>query len=448
MARQIIGEKPKDLKQTLRLLWAYMKKHRGILSAVVALAIISRFRQCIRHPICFGPLSTATLSPANTSGLIGMLLFMGGLYLTGVAATYGYTQLMVKAAQRIVSDMRRDLFAKVQTLPLRVFDATTHGELMSRFTNDIDTISEALNSGFAVMIQFMAVFLGTMTVLVIMNVTLSLIVILSLLGMFSFLRYSTKKSHGFFKSQQKYLGGLNGFVEESVQGQKVIKVFNHEDKNFEEFADRNAKLRDAATSAVMFGGFVIPTVSSISYLNYALTSCIGAFLVISGGLDIGTLASYLVYVRQTAMPLIQMSQQLNLILAALSGAERIFQVMDLSAERDEGNVTLVNVRANEDGTLAECAEFTGQWAWKRPLAGGGTELIPLRGDVRFHDVVFGYEKGIRTLDQISLYAKPGQKIAFVGSTGAGKTTIANLINRFYDVNEGVHHLRRHRRARY
>jgi len=435
MARPLMHEKPKDLRKTLSLLFRYMKKHGGVLLAVVLLTVISAAAN-VYGTYLLKPIVNDYIIPGDIPGLTRMLLLMGSVYLVGVASTYGYTQLMVNAAQAIVSDMRNDLFHKVQTLPLHFFDATTHGELMSRFTNDIDTISEALNNSFAVLIQNIVVFIGTITVLIVMNLTLSAIVMLSMLGMFLFLRYSSKKSHGYFKRQQKYLGGLNGFIEESVEGQKVVKVFNHEDEDFAEFSERNANLRDAATSAMTFGGVVIPVVVSLSYFNYALTACLGAFFAIEGSIDLGTLASYLVYVRQSAMPLNQMSQQINFILAALSGAERIFQIMDEPAEIDEGNVTLVNVRAGADSGLTECAERTSQWAWKRPLEGTKAELIPLRGDVRFHDVVFGYKEGVSALNRVSLYAKPGQKIAFVGSTGAGKTTIANLINRFYDVSGG------------
>lgn len=435
MPRPMMNEKPKDVKKALRLIWVYMKKYRLVLAAVIALAVISAFAS-VYGTYLLRPVINDYIIPGDIPGLIRTLVFMGLLYGAGVAAAYGHTQLMVYAAQRIVADMRRDLFEKVQALPLKYFDSTTHGELMSRFTNDMDTISEALNNSFSVVVQFMAVFVGTITVLVLMNVTLSLIVVVSLVGMFLFLRYSTKKSHGFFKRQQSYMGTLNGFIEESVEGQKVIKIFNHENKNFEGFDARNTRLRDAGISALTFGGFMIPAMVSISYLNYAITTCLGAFFTIAGGADLGTLAAYLVYVRQSAMPLIQMSQQLNMILAALSGVEHISELLSVAPEVDEGTVTLVNARTGADGSLRECAQRTGQWAWKRPLKGGGSELIPLRGDVRFNDVVFGYEAGVNVLNHISLYAKPGQKIAFVGSTGAGKTTIANLIDRFYDVREG------------
>ena len=228
------------------------------------------------------------------------------------------------------------------------------------------------------------------------------------------------------------MGSLNGFIEESVAGQKVVKVFNHEDENLVEFQIRNQKLQEAATGALTYSGLMIPVVVSISYLNYALSACIGAFFTIQGMIDLGTLASYLVFVRQTAMPVNQFSQQANFILAALAGAERILEIMSQSPEKDEGTITLVHTKMADDGSLIESDVRTDPWAWKKM----DKEFIPLRGDVRLHDVVFGYTTHVTVLKGLSLYAKPGQKIAFVGSTGAGKTTIANLLNRFYDVTSG------------
>ena len=229
----------------------------------------------------------------------------------------------------------------------------------------------------------------------------------------------------------------SGFIEEMAEGLKVVKIFNHEKKNQEEFIRRNEKLRVAGTQALTYSGLLIPVVVSLTYFNYALSACIGAFFAIGGLVDLGTLASYLVYVRQAAMPVNQFSQQMNSIMAGLAGAEHIFQVMEEQPEVDNGHVTLVRVRQRENGAWEECVQRTGQWAWKQPLPEGGFQLIPLKGDVRFHDVVFSYVPGHPILDKINLYAKPGQKIAFVGSTGAGKTTITNLINRFYEIDSGA-----------
>jgi len=435
MARTTLHEKPKDIRKTLKFLWRYLKKHSAVLLLISVMVTVSAGAN-VYGIYLLKPAVNDYILPGNMPGLVKILLFMGVIYLAGVAATYGYSQLMVKVAQKIIQEIRDNLFQKVQKLPLSFFDAKTHGELMSRFTNDIDTIAEALNNSFTVLIQSFIIIVGTFTMLIILNFELSVIVLLSFLGMFLFLRYSGKKSHAYFSRQQKYMGSLNGFMEEMVEGQKVVKVFNHEDRDFEEFSDRNNKLLEAATGALTYSGILIPVVVSISYFNYALSACIGAFFAIAGRIDLGSLASYLVYVRQTAMPVNQFSQQLNFILAALSGAERISEIMEEAPETDDGNVTLVRAAAGTDGQLHECEGRAGEWAWREPAGDGTARLVPLLGDVRFHDVVFGYVPGRPVLKEINLYAKPGQKIAFVGSTGAGKTTVANLINRFYDVGGG------------
>ncbi|MGX8710071.1 MAG: ABC transporter ATP-binding protein [bacterium] len=435
MARTTLHEKPKDIRKTLKFLWRYLKKHGTALLLITVMVAVSAGAN-VFGTYLLKPAVNDYIIPGDIRGLMKILIFMAAVYFAGVAASYGYSQLMVRIAQKIVQEIRDDLFRKVQTLPLSFFDAKTHGELMSRFTNDIDTIAEALNNSFTVLIQSFIIIVGTFTVLIILNAELSAIVLLSFLGMFLFLRYSGKKSHAYFSYQQKFMGRLNGFMEEMVEGQKVVKVFNHEDRDFEEFSDRNNKLLDAATGALTYSGLLIPVVVSISYFNYALSACIGAFFAIAGRIDLGSLASYLVYVRQTAMPVNQFSQQLNFILAALSGAERIFEVMQETPETDDGTVTLVHAAVGENGELKECGERTGRWAWRVPDADGTDRLVPLLGDVRFHDVVFCYVPCRPVLKGINLYAKPGQKIAFVGSTGAGKTTIANMINRFYDVTSG------------
>jgi ATP-binding cassette subfamily B protein len=412
-----------------------MKGH-GLALVLISLLVVVSAGANVLGTYLLKPAVNDYILPGDIPGLAKFLLFMGAVYLIGVAASYGYSQLMVKVAQRIIREIRDDLFRKVQKLPLSFFDARTHGELMSRFTSDIDTISEAFNNSFTVLIQSFIVIFGTFAVMILLNPALSAIVLATFFGMFLFIRYSGKKSHAYFNQQQKHMGSLNGFLEEMVEGQKVVKVFNHEDKDYEEFARRNEKLKDAATSAMTYSGFLIPVVVSISYFNYALTACIGAFFAIAGMIDLGGLTSFLVYVRQTAMPINQFSQQANFILAALSGAERIYEIMEEPEEVDCGTVTLTRVTAGADGELRESDSPAGEWAWKKPEPDGGAHLIPLRGDVRFHDVVFGYQPGRPILKGINLYAKPGQKIAFVGSTGAGKTTVANLINRFYDVVSG------------
>lgn len=423
--------KPKNMRRTLQFLSRYFKNHFAVLLLVTVLVVIGAGAN-VFGTYMIKPIVNGYIIPGDIPRLVYALLFLGAVYLAGVAATHAYSQLMVKVAQQIVQELRDDLFRHVQTLPMRFFDSKTHGELMSRFTSDIDTIAEALNNSVASMIQSFVVIIGTFTALLLLSVRLTAIVAVAFLGMYLFIRHSGKKSHEYFAEQQKYIGSLNGFIEETVAGQKVVKVFNHEESNLAEFSRRNKRLQKSATGALTYSGLMIPVVVSISYLNYAISACAGAFFAIAGMIDLGTLASYLVFVRQTAMPFNQFSQQANFVLAALAGAERILDIMEEQPETDEGTVTLVNLRQSADGSLQESAEQTGRWGWKKP---DGTQ-IPLRGEVRLNDVSFSYEPGSAILKGISLYAKPGQKIAFVGSTGAGKTTIANLLNRFYDVSSG------------
>jgi len=423
--------KPKDMRRTLRFLGRYFKKHAAALALVTVLIVVGALSNVLGTYLV-KPIVNDYIVPGDLRGLVKILAVLAGIYLAGVAATHAYSQIMVRLAQQIVGELRDDLFRHVQTLPMRFFDTRTHGELMSRFTSDIDTIGEALNNSVAVMIQSMVIILATFACLLALSARLTAIVAVAFAGMYLFIRHSGKKSHAYFTFQQKHMGSLNGFIEEMVTGQKVVKVFNHEDRDLAEFRVRNQKLQKAATGALTYSGLMIPVIVSISYLNYAISACVGAFFAIAGIVDLGTLAAYLVFVRQTAMPVNQFSQQANFVLAALAGAERILEIMEEQPEKDEGAVSLVRVASASDGALTESAALTGRWAWRQPDGG----LVSLRGDVRLHDVVFGYEPEVVILKDLSLYAKPGQKIAFVGSTGAGKTTIANLLNRFYDVSSG------------
>ena len=429
------SKRPKNTRQAVRRLLHYMGYHKFLLALVAVLVCVSSGAN-ILGTYLLNPVIDRYILPGDIPGLVRMIGLMALMYLAGVAATGGYNQLMVRVSQKVVGRIRGDLFCHVQTLPLRYFDAHTHGELMSRFTNDVDTLTEALNNSFALLIQSAIVVTGTVTMLLVLNVRLSLIVIAFLAVMFLFIRRDGKHSKRYYAEQQACLGSINGFVEEMVSGQKVEQVFNHEDADFEEFCRRNEALRAASTKAFTFSGRMVPTIVALSYFNYAVSACLGGLFALAGGMTLGALAAYLVYVRQSAMPLNQFTQQINFILAALSGAERIFDLMDEKPEEDGGTVTLCRVTRGADGALAECSEYTGMFAWKRPAADGGNELVPLRGDVRFHDVRFGYTPQKPVLDGISLYAKPGQKLAFVGSTGAGKTTIINLITRFYEIDAG------------
>ena len=364
------------------------------------------------------------LTGGNILTLFKGVLLTAVIFFVGVVAAWGYTQTMVKASQRILFDIRRDLFSHIQTLPLKFFDTRGHGDIMSLFTNDIDTISDALNNSFAMVIQSFIQMVGTLAILYVLNWRLSIIVTVCYGIMFWYIRFSGSRSKAYYARQQSSLGELDSYIEEMISGQKVVKVFNHEKASFQEFCEKNEALRQAGTGAQGYAATMVPVVVSISYINCAIVAVLGGFLALQGKTDLGSLASYVVFVRQAALPINQFTQQSNFLLAALAGAERVFQVMSLEPEIDEGKVELVlgeNVEENSPS-----------WFWKKPEGG----LVPLKGDVRFDHEDFGYTPDRMILKNISLYAKPGQKIAFVGSTGAGKTTITNLINRFYDVQGG------------
>lgn len=429
-ARAYSGKKPKNLKHTLRVFLSYLGRHKKMLAVVAVLVTISAGANLLGtymiRPVVNG------LADGDVHTLLCGVLITALIFGCGALAAYGYTQTMVKAAQQVVFDIRRDLFEHVQTLPLQFFDSRRHGDIMSLFTNDIDTMADALNNSFAMVIQSFIQIVGTLTLLYILNWRLSLIVTVCYGIMFWYIKFSGKRSKGYYTKQQNSLGELNGYIEELITGQKVVKVFHHEEESFTEFCKKNEELRKAGTGAQGYAATMVPVVVSISYVNYAIVAVLGGLLALHGKADIGSLASYLVFVRQAALPINQFTQQSNFLLSALAGAERVFDVMSLESEIDEGKVELVNVK-EENGALAVCEETTGRWAWKRP---DGT-MTELKGDVRFENVDFGYTADRLILKDISLYAKPGQKIAFVGSTGAGKTTITNLINRFYDVQGGA-----------
>ena len=430
MAKPFGGKRPQDLRHTLRRFMDYLGRHKIMLGVVGLLAAVSALAALL-GTYMIRPIVNGVLENGSAAYLAGVVALTAGIYIVGALSTLGYTQLMVRAAQKILQDIRRDLFAHLQTLPLHYFDTNRKGDLMSLFTNDVDTISDALNNSFAVVIQTFIQVAGTLLLLFVLNWRLSLLVVVGYIAMFWYINYSTQRSRAFYARQQASLGELDAYMEEMIAGQKVVKVFNHQQADMAAFAARNEKLREAGTGAQSYAATMIPAVVSIGYLNYAVIAVVGGLMVMWGWSDLGSLASYLVFVRQAAMPINQMTQQSNFLLAALAGAERVFEVLEQPPETDEGQVELVNVK-EEGGTMTACAEKTGRWAWRRPDG----SLAPLRGDVRFQKVDFGYEAGQPILKGISLYAEPGQKIAFVGSTGAGKTTITNLINRFYEVQGG------------
>ena len=424
-------QRPKDMKGTFKKLMGYVGKYKGSL-VLVAVCLIVSSAGSVATSYMLKPLLNNYILPGDFPGLFRMLLLMGGLFALSSLCSYAYARIMVHVAQQTVAALRQDLFDRLQELPISYYDRHQSGDLMSRFTNDIDTVSEMLNSSFASIISNVLTFVGTVVMMIVLNPWLTLITFLFLGLMGVVVKTIGGRSRTNFQRQQAALGAMNGYIEEMIEGQKVIKVFNHEGQAVARFTDLNGGYRDAATAAQAYAGMMMPAMGNLSKINYAVTCCVGGLLAIGGVFDVGSLGAYLLYVKQVSQPVGQISQQINTLLAAAAGAERIFAVMEEQPETDEGKTVIVRVEKNGD-TLTETAERTGHWAWKKP---DGT-LVELRGDVRFDHVSFSYDGEKTVLNDVSLFAKPGQKIAFVGSTGAGKTTITNLINRFYDVQQGT-----------
>ncbi len=424
-------QRPKDIKGTFRKLMGYVGRYKGSL-VLVAVCLVVSSGASVATSYMLKPLLNSYIIPGDFPGLFKMLLLMGGLFALSSLCSYAYARIMVHVAQHTVAALRQDLFDRLQELPISYYDRHQSGDLMSRFTNDIDTISEMLNSSFASIISNVLTFVGTVVMMIVLNPWLTLITFLFLGLMAVVVKTIGGRSRTNFQRQQAALGAMNGYIEEMIEGQKVIKVFNHEDEAITRFTGLNGSYRDAATAAQAYAGMMMPAMGNLSKINYAVTCCIGGLLAIGGVFDVGSLGAYLLYVKQVSQPVGQISQQINTLLAAAAGAERIFAVMEEQPEADDGKTVIVRVEKNGDA-LTETAERTGHWAWKKP---DGT-LVELRGDVRFDHVTFSYDGEKTVLSDVSLFAKPGQKIAFVGSTGAGKTTITNLINRFYDVQQGT-----------
>ena len=422
-------QRPKDMKGTFKKLMRYVGRYKAALVLVAVCLILSTVGS-VASSYMLKPLLNNYILPGDFPGLLKILVLMGGLFALSALCSFAYARIMVHVAQRTVAAIRQDLFDRLQQLPVSYYDQHQSGDLMSRFTNDIDTVSEMLNSSFASIISNVLTFLGTVLMMIILNPWLTLITFGFLAMMGVVVKVIGGRSRVNFQRQQAALGAVNGYIEEMIEGQKVIKVFNHEKKAISQFTTLNDEYRQAATAAQAYAGMMMPAMGNLSKINYAVTCCVGGLLAIGGMFDVGSLGAYLLYVKQVSQPIGQISQQVNTLLAAAAGAERIFAVMDAQPETDEGKTVIVRV---EKDALTETTERTGRWAWKRP---DGT-LVELKGDVRFDHVTFSYDGEKTVLHDVSLFAKPGQKIAFVGSTGAGKTTITNLINRFYDIQEGT-----------
>lgn len=416
-AKKIGPKRPENLKQTLADLWSYLWKSKWSLFAVLLLVVLGSAAGIV-GTYFIRPLINDFIATKDVVGLAKMLGVIGFIYIIGAIANYFSGKFMITIGQQTIETMRKDLFDHIQTLPIRFFDTNKHGDLMSRFTNDFENIQQAFNNSMLMIVSSLLQLVLTFVMMMILSPILTVMLIIMVFIMFAIVRVVAGRSGKFFAEQQKVLGQVNGFVEEHIEGQKVVKVFNHENLVLKEFETLNAQLRETANQAQFNSTIMFPILGNISYINYALTASVGGYLVVFQGMDVGALASFLQYSRTFAQPLAQMSQQTNVLLAAMAGAERIFAILKEKSEVDEGTVIL-------DQTDSK------QWYWVK-----GEERIPVVGNIQLNEVDFSYVPDVPILKKINVWAEPGLKVAFVGATGAGKTTITNLINRFYEINNG------------
>ena len=412
-------QRPQDLRGTVGKLLGYIGRYKGAL-IVVAVCLILSSVGSVAGSYFLKPALNHIVA-GDFKGLFWMLVAMGGVFLASAGCSYAYSRLMVRISQRTVATLRQDLFNRLQTLPLRYFDTHQSGDLMSRFTNDVDNVQMMLEQSMVQLVSSAFTFVGIVAMMIVLSPTLFAFALIFLIIMLITVSQIGKKSRKYFRLQQKNLGVMNGNIEESVEGMKVIKVFNHEQQAFDEFEETNESFRKAATNANFFSGIMGPCSTGINNASYATIALVGGLLALTGSLDIGTFFTFLSYSKQFTQPINQIANQMNTVFSALAGAERVFEIMDMSPEIDDGTVTLSEEKT-ADGK---------KWFWL-----DGDKKIPVEGKVVFEDVDFSYVPEKQVLKDINLYAKPGQKIAFVGSTGAGKTTITNLINRFYDIERG------------
>ena len=437
--------KPKFNKKTAKRLLKYVTETYKIqfvivfvcilLSAIATTAVSLSLRYLLDDFI----LPLIGQKEPDFAGLYQALAVLGCIFLVGVVATFIYTRMMVFIGQGVLKRVRDDMFEHMQTLPIRYFDQNTNGSVMSLYTNDTDTLRQMISQAIPQALMSMFTIIVTFISMLILSPLLTILAVLIIFLMLSVTGKIGARSGKYFVRQQMSLADVTGFVEERMNGQRVVKVFNHEKKSEEEFDKLNEALFESAAQANKYGNMMGPVIGNIGNLQFVLTAVLGGILSVTGvgGITLGVMASYLQFTKSFTQPFMQVAQQFNSIVMALAGAERIFNLIDEKPEDDEGYVTLVNAKKDADGNITECRERTGMWAWKHPhSADGSVSYTELKGDVRFEDVTFGYNEDKTILHDISLYAKPGQKLAFVGSTGAGKTTITNLINRFYDIQDG------------
>ncbi len=435
----------------VKRLLSYLRQYKTVLTVVTVCILLSAgatasaalFLQVLIDRYIMPLLAQST---PVFSGLLQVLIFMAAIYGTGVLCSWIYNRLMIKVAQRTLKRIRDEMFSKMQRFPLRYFDTHTHGDIMSRYTNDTDTLRQMITQSMPQLVSSMCTIVTVFFAMLYQSVYLTIIVVASIFSILKVIKFVAKKSGFYFVRQQETLGQLNGYVEEMINGQKVIKVFCREEAVKAEFHEKNAAWQESASKANSYANIIMPFMNALGYFQYVIVALVGAWFAIAkipnptiagiNTLTLGTIASFLTLSRNFTNPISQLSNQLNSVINAVAGASRIFALMDEEPEEDAGTVTLVNAR-EEAGTLTETAEHTGVWAWKEIHEDGSITLTRLTGKVIFEHVDFGYSPDKKVLKDINLFAERGQKVAFVGATGAGKTTITNLINRFYDINKGT-----------
>ncbi len=435
--------KPKNTKGTIKRLLKYILMQKGLFIGMLLFAAVSSLAS-VSGSLFIEPIIDDYLTPLIgqnfegelVTGLFKMMGIMACVFFGGVIASYGQSKCSVWLTQRTLNKIRKDLFDSLSDLPISYFDSRPNGEIMSRFTNDVETLRMFISQGVTQFISSGIMILGSLIIMLTLSWQMTIVVLLMVVVMTLVTKFIGKRSALFFKKQQEDLGKVNGYIEEIIEGQKVVKVFNHEEEVVNHFNEVNEKLRKVSTSANSFANMLGPIMNNISHIAYALSAALGGVLAIKSILSPGQIVAFLQYIRSFTQPISNVTQQFNNAFMALAGAERIFEIIDQKPEIDEGYVMLVNAKLNDKGEIEETEKHTGIWAWKHTHGDGTITYTRLAGDIVFEDVTFGYTDEKTVLHDVSLYAKPGQKIAFVGSTGAGKTTITNLINRFYEIQEG------------
>ncbi len=438
------GAGAKDAKKTVKRLISYITGKNKVLLFIVFICILLSAAANVAGSLFLETLINDYIEPllgeANPvfTGLLRAIIFMGCIYLVGIIANYTYNRIMIYISQGVLKRVRDDMFEHMQTLPVKYFDTHSHGDVMSYYTNDTDTLRQMISQSIPQTVNSLVTIVTVFIAMVIKSWLLTLFVVVFVALMMLIAGALGSKSGKYFVKQQRSIGNLNGYIEEMIHGQKVVKVFCHEDKSNEGFDDRNQEYYKNSVTANRLAIVFMPIMANLGHLQYVLIAMLGSLLIINGvgSLNVGVLVAFLQLSRSFTNPVTQISQQLNMVVMALAGAERIFELLDEPSEVDNGYVTLVNAKYDENGELVECEERTGMWAWKHPHGDGTLTYTKLSGDVRLTEVDFGYTDEKLVLHDVSVYAEPGQKVAFVGATGAGKTTITNLINRFYDIADG------------